>query len=49
MNNIIFKGGVVDVLEIFAMVQLKVWSWITSKSHAVFSIILIGVLIIWFI
>jgi len=24
MNNFIFKGGVVDVLELFAMVQLKI-------------------------
>jgi len=25
-NNVIFKGGVVDCLELFVMIQLKVWS-----------------------
>jgi len=33
-NMVIFKGGVVNVLEVFALVQLKVWSWVTSKSHS---------------
>jgi len=36
MNNVIFKGGVVGVLELFVLVQLKVWSWITSKSHSTY-------------
>jgi len=30
-NKHIFKGGVIDHSEIFSMVQLKVWSWVTSK------------------
>ena len=25
-NSAIFKGGVVNVLEVFALVQLKAWS-----------------------
>ena len=33
-NNVIFKGGVINVLEVFALVQQKAWSWITSKSHS---------------
>ena len=32
MNKHIFKGGVVNHSEIFTLAQLKVWSWITSKS-----------------
>ena len=31
-NNAIFNGGVVDGLEVVALVQVKTWSWITSKS-----------------
>ena len=31
-NGIIFKGGVVDGLEVVALVQVKAWSLITSKS-----------------
>jgi len=31
-NNVIFNGGVVDGLEVAALVQVKTWSWITSKS-----------------
>ncbi|XP_068466574.1 uncharacterized protein [Phaseolus vulgaris] len=30
-NNVIFNGGVVDGLEVVALVQVKAWSWITSK------------------
>jgi len=38
MNNVIFKGDVVDVLELFTLVQLKVWSLITFKTtSSVFS------------
>jgi len=33
MNNVIFKRGVADASEVFAMVQVKVWSWIFSKSQ----------------
>jgi len=33
-NMVIFKGGVVDVRQAFALVQLKAWSWITSKSQS---------------
>jgi len=25
--------GVVDALEVFVLVQVKVWSWIYAKSH----------------
>jgi len=34
-NRVIFKGGVVGVLEAFVLVQLKAWSWVTSKSPSV--------------
>ena len=34
MNLIIFKRGVTDVLKVFAMVQVKVWSWISAKSRS---------------
>jgi len=30
-NNVIFNGGVVNGLKVVALVQVKVWSWITSK------------------
>jgi len=30
-NNVIFKGGVIDVSRMFTLVQLKVWSLVTSK------------------
>jgi len=37
-NNVIFRGGVIDVLEVFTLVQLKAWAWVTSKSQdAIFS------------
>ena len=29
----IFKSGRIDHIEVFTMVQLKVWSWITLKVH----------------
>jgi len=32
MNNVIFKRGVADASELFAMVQVNVWSLISSKS-----------------
>jgi len=32
-NRVIFRGGVIDVLEVFALVQLKACAWVTSKSH----------------
>jgi len=31
-NNVIFKEGVVDDLEVVALIQVKALSWITSKS-----------------
>jgi len=34
-NNVIFKGGEVDVLELFTLVQLKVWSRVTSKVPSI--------------
>jgi len=30
---IIFNSGVADVSEVFASVQVKVWSWILAKSR----------------
>jgi len=35
-NIVIFKGGVIDVLEVFALVQLKAWSWVASKLQDAF-------------
>jgi len=35
-NKVIFKGGVVDVLEAFVLVQLKTWSWVPFKSQPAF-------------
>jgi len=31
-NNHIFKGGVIDHSEMFTLAQLKIWTWVTSKS-----------------
>jgi len=37
-NKVIFRGGVIDVVEVFALVQLKAWAWVTSKLwDAIFS------------
>ena len=33
MNNVILNKGKADVSEVIAMVQVKVWSWIYSKSR----------------
>jgi len=33
-NKVIFKGGIVDALEMFALVQLRAWSWVTTKPHS---------------
>ena len=33
-NNVSFNRGVADVSEVFVLVQLKAWSWVTAKSHA---------------
>jgi len=32
-NSVIFNSGVADVSEVFASVQVKVWSWIHAKSR----------------
>jgi len=32
-NNVIFNRGKVDVLEVFALAQVKVWAWLDSKSR----------------
>jgi len=49
-NGVIFKGGVVDVVEVFTLLQLKAWVWITSKSHSAFFFpFLIGVLTLLFV
>ena len=34
-NTIIFKRGVADVSEVFALVQVKVWSWVSTNSRLV--------------
>jgi len=31
-NQVLFKNGKIDSIEIFSLAQLKVWSWITSKD-----------------
>ena len=31
-NRVIFNGGVIDELKVFALMQLKAWSWVTAKS-----------------
>jgi len=41
-NSVIFKGGVVDVLEAFILVQLKAWSWVTSSHNVHIFPFLIG-------
>jgi len=35
-NSVIFNRGVTDVSEVFASVQVKVWSWIYAKSHSAY-------------
>ena len=35
-NKIIFKGGVMGVSEVFALIHLKVWSWVISKVSLVY-------------
>jgi len=38
MNSTIFKKRVVDAFEVFALVQIKVWSWVSAKIRfALFS------------
>ena len=34
-NFVIFNRGVADALEVFTMVQAKIWSWISVKSRYV--------------
>jgi len=34
-NRIIFKRGVADVFEVLALVQVKVWSWVSTNSRLV--------------
>jgi len=36
-NNCLFKGGMVDLTEIFSLTQVKVWSWILSKKPLLIS------------
>jgi len=31
MNYIVFKRGVTDAFEVFALVQVKVWSWVSTN------------------
>ncbi|XP_068484829.1 uncharacterized protein [Phaseolus vulgaris] len=35
-NSVIFNRGVADVSEVFALVQVKVWSWIYAKSRSAY-------------
>jgi len=30
-NKIVFRGGVVNVVEVFFLAQLKGWSWVKHK------------------
>jgi len=32
-NRIVFKRGVADASEVFALVQVKVWSWVSTNSR----------------
>jgi len=32
-NHIVFKRGVADTDEVFALVQVKMWSWVSTKAH----------------
>ena len=32
-NCVSFDRGVIDALEVFPLVQVKVWSWIYAKFH----------------
>jgi len=32
-NNVVFKNGRVDLVEVFTMVQRKTWSWVTIKER----------------
>jgi len=34
-NNIIFKRGVADAFEVFSLVQVKVWTWISINFRSV--------------
>ena len=34
MNYVIFNRGVADASEMFALVQVNVWSWILVKSRS---------------
>ena len=34
-NNIYFKSGVADVSEVFALVQVKVWAWVSTNFRLV--------------
>ena len=33
-NNIIFKGGVGDAFEVFSLVQVKVWLWVSINCRS---------------
>jgi len=32
-NMKVFRSGMIDPIEIFAMSQLKAWSWVVSKAR----------------
>jgi len=32
-NFVIFNRGVADALEVFTLMQIKVWSWISAKTR----------------
>jgi len=48
-NNVIFNRGKADVTEVFAIVQVKIWSWIYLSLVLGCSPIPIGVWILWFV
>jgi len=35
-NRVIFKGGVVDVVKVFVLAQLKAWTWVTFYAFYLF-------------
>jgi len=46
-NNIIFSGGTIDNIEMFIVVQLKTWGWISTKFPKTQFSYSIGVLILY--
>jgi len=32
-NHMVFRKGVADTEEVFTLVQVKVWSWVSTKAR----------------